>query len=161
MVLVRDRVDHHVRVRVHRGVTRADASGRAEITHAAAGARRALWAFGALDSSDAILAAAPEYVTDGAAIETAAPLGATSLRIVSPEVYVLYVRPPAGAWYYDATDGSRIDGDGTQNGTVQVPLSSLERLEQGPKPPPERVESGDYVLIIDPRGVRSAKVVVP
>jgi hypothetical protein len=141
-------------------MTRAGANGEARVSNKAADARRAIWSFASLEDNDAVLATADGYAISAASIRTTGQPGATSLQIISPEVHVLYVRPPAGAWYYDATDGSDLDEDRTQNGTIVMPLSAVQRLDGGP-PAPRSVQSGDYILIIDPRQLRSSKVVVP
>lgn len=161
MALVRERVNNHIRVTIHRGVARATGMGDATITHGAADARRAIWAIASLGDADTILTTAPDYVTSSVPIEAVLSAGATSLRIVAAEIHVLYVRPPAGAWFYDATDGSELDADHQQNGTIEVALSSLQRLQAGPQAPPAQIESGDAILLIDPRALRSGRSVVP
>jgi len=161
MALVRTRVHNRVVVKIERGIVHASPGGEATIDVPAAAARRALWTIAAVEDGAAVVAAAPGYSGSQLPVNATVQAGATAVEIEAPEIHLLYVRPPAGVWGFDATDGSALDGDQEQNGTIVVPLSALERLETGPKAPPEQVRSGDVLLLLDSRRVRSTKVVVP
>ncbi len=73
---------------------------------------------------------------------------------------ILFVRPPAGAWAFDATDGSDLDADGRTDGQVTVHLSKLQPLH-GSRPAADGIATGDVILVVDPRRIRSGEVVVP
>lgn len=162
MALVRKRVYNRVVVSVDRGIVHAAADGEARISAPAARERRAVWNITTLEDGASVIATPPGYEgRSQLAVDAEVQAGNTSVRVEAPEIHLLYVRPPAGVWFFDAADGSATDGDGTQNGTIVVPLSALERLETGPKPPPDDVRSGDFLLLLDSRRVRSTKVVVP
>jgi hypothetical protein len=161
MALVRERIENHIRVSIHRGVVHAASDGEARITDPSADAARAIWAVAPVTSGNPFVTTAPGYPASPAPIESTHPAGASSMRIEAAEIYLLYVHPPAGTWFYDGTDGSDIDADHAQNGTIDVPLSALQRLDNGPPKPPDQIEGGDYILLIDPRLLRSAVVVIP
>lgn len=160
MALLRERVGSHVAVRVHRGFAVASAEGVARVDHAAAAAPRALWAVADADRGGVGQGIPPEYGISQVPVIVNATAGANVIIVEAPEVRLLFVSPPAGAWAFDAADGSDLDADRLADGRITIPLSALRAI-QGNRPAPEQIAAGDVVLAIDPNRVRIGEVIVP
>jgi hypothetical protein len=74
-------------------------------------------------------------------------------------VEILYVRPKRGALAFSVADGGGRDQDGVQNGEIAMAMESLRPFKGNPHPP-QTVEPGDLILVIDSRGLRTAMVEV-
>jgi hypothetical protein len=159
MALVRERVQNHTSVRVYRGLTPAAANGVADISGAAAEAPRALWIVADVGRGKGVRGAPPAVTPSPVAVPIRAAVGQPTITIEAAEAHVLYVHPPSGAWALEVSDGSDRDADGAADGTITIALSSLHAL-QGRVKPPDQTETGDLILAIDPRRVRSGEAVV-
>lgn len=67
------------------------------------------------------------------------------------DIEVLAVRPGVGAWSLSLHDGGDIDGDRTDDGRITLALVDLEPLGETATPPPDSLEAGDVIALIDPR----------
>lgn len=160
MALLRERTGWHITVRVHRGLAVAASDGVARIEHAAAASCCAVWAVASLDGAGIGRGTPPDYGMSRIAVPIHAAAGANAISVEAPEVRLLFVRSPMGAWAFDAADGSQLDADGRADGRVTIALTALRPVERGPAPP-DRIASGDVIIAIDPRHVRMGEVAVP
>jgi hypothetical protein len=60
----------------------------------------------------------------------------------------LIVRPGVGIWHQSATSGSSLD-DGTEDGKVTLSVSHFEPQDATTGPPPQTLQNGDVVFVID------------
>lgn len=159
MALVRERVSFHTEVHVYRGFTPSGQDGIARVDGKAAEAPRALWIAADVRGGQGVRGTPPAQTPSPIEVPIAAVAGQPSITIEAAEAHVLYVHPPAQAWAAEVSDGSDRDADGQADGKITLSLSSLAALH-GKVKPPDQVESGDLVMVIDPRRVRSGEVVV-
>jgi hypothetical protein len=159
MAMLRDRRGYQTRVRIRRGFGPATPNSAFAIAQEAADTTRGMWVVADVDAGTSVHAASPVMTTSGRPIRVRAGAGAAVVEIDSFAVEVLYVRPRGGAWTYSVLDGGGRDADQRQNGTIVMPLEALAPLKGNPHAP-AATAAGDLILIIDPRGVRSASVEV-
>lgn len=157
--MIRERAGAHARVRFERGFGPATPAGKLEIAEAGADRAHAIWVVADVGSGSARRSAAPGFVHSSAGIVIDATPGGVSVAIESAMVELVYVRPKRGAWSFGTGDGSTLDADGESNGVVVMPLSALNRFQGNPHPP-EQVEEGDVILVIDPYRIRSGQLAV-
>jgi hypothetical protein len=84
----------------------------------------------------------------------------SSIVVEAGEVYIVYARKKAHAWTHHAHDGGSLDADGVSNGRIEIALQSLDSLT-GNVPPPAAVASGDAMIALEPRTLRSGEAVIP
>lgn len=119
---------------------------------------RSVWAAVDLASGELALAA-----PGGAELFAGAlPAGAVSAEgdevtaSVQRWAYALWVRPGrdaaagAGAWGAIVGDGGESDADGLENREVRAAVAAFEPIESESERAPDRLASGDLVLIVDP-----------
>lgn len=70
---------------------------------------------------------------------------------------VLLVRPAVGAWRLRVGDGGESDEDGVADGTLRAALAGMWSLGDSPLPP-ERLQTGDVVVVIDTQNLQIAVV---
>lgn len=159
--MIREPEGSQARVRFVRGLETATPAGKIEIGEAAANQAQAIWVVADVSSGDARRSAAPNFVHSPSEIVIDARPGATSIDIESAMVELVYVRPRGGggAWSFGTGDGSLLDGDHENNGTIRLSLSSLKGFQGNPHPP-EQVQEGDVILAIDPVRIRSSQLAV-
>jgi hypothetical protein len=158
--MIRERVDAHVQVRFVRGLQPATPAGKIDVPEQNADQARAVWVVADVDSGTGRKGAAPGFLHSAAEIVIRATAGQPAFAIESAAVELLYVRPHRGAWSFGAGDSSERDADHESDGTIVVSLSSLRRFEGNPHPP-DVIEPGDLILVIDPYRIRTAQMVVP
>ena len=91
----------------------------------------------------------PPPITAPDAPELLAPAPAdTHLQALAGIVRALVVRPGSGAWQTLAGDGTALDIDLEQDGTITLDLAQLEPIADSPAPP-ETFAAGDVVVFID------------
>lgn len=144
---------------VPRGEDVADGQGRARISHPHADVFPALWVIAAIDDGEVVYATSPGYSISATAVEITAVAESVTFAVKAPVGKLLYVRPGVGAWTFTGKDGGRGDADVTQNGRIEVALTSL-MAERGNRPPPETTLSGDVIVAIDSRWMRVGQVKV-
>jgi hypothetical protein len=154
VALIREQVEHIHRIRVLRGYGPA-AQAQMKIAHDGADSARGIWVVADVGTGAAVAALSPTMKASARPIAVHAIAGETTVSFDSAAVEVLYVRPRHGAWTFKVADGGGRDSDGVQNGAIVMPVASLVPLKGNPHPP-EIVFAGDVLLIIDPRGLRTA-----
>lgn len=157
--LTRTRVAEHTSLRIDRGVEVATPSKKAVIARPDADKSRALWVVAAIDDDIAGVVTSPRYSGSQIPIAVTSAPGSDTISITSPEIELMYVRPNGGAWFIRASDGGLGDADGRQDTLISVPLQSLERVQGNPHPP-DSLHAGDMILMLDPRGNRTAVIKV-
>jgi hypothetical protein len=155
--LTRVREAHHTTLRIDRGIEVAQPSRKAAIARPGADRSRALWVVAAIEEDVAGNAIAPGYSISPSPIDITAPVSSATIRVVSSEVELLYVRPQGGAWFISATDGGIGDGDAVQDTVITISLESLVQTQGNPQPP-STTAAGDTILMIDPRSNRTTVV---
>lgn len=75
--------------------------------------------------------------------------GAAQIVVHHEYLFILYVRPGAGAWLMEADDGTSTDGDMLDDGHVSVPLHRMQPVGDSPSPP-VAFAAGDVVIGVDP-----------
>lgn len=70
---------------------------------------------------------------------------------------VLLVRPSVGAWGLRVGDGGASDEDGAADGGIRAALAAMWSLGDSPLPP-ERLQPGDVVVVIDTQNLQIAVV---
>ena len=71
------------------------------------------------------------------------------------DLQLLVVRPGAGAWTFNVTDGGPDDADYEGNGLVNLPLEKLTPLTPDGQPPAALLD-GDVVVVIDAGQMRAS-----
>lgn len=158
--LIREPRQTHSLNRIVRGFEVATPNGSLSIPSTDADRARGLWVVADVGTGAAVHAKTARAVTVGAAIGVEAAAGNASVSIASSTIELLYVRPPARAWTFSVDDGGGLDGDGVQNGKIVVALQSLQALH-GQAGAPAAIESGDVLLLLDARYLRTATVEIP
>lgn len=79
--------------------------------------------------------------------------GAATLNSGVVYLEALFVRPQAGAWVLRATDGGPRDDDASQNATVKLRLSGMDRLI-GEQAAPASSALKDVLVLADPQTLR-------
>jgi hypothetical protein len=135
-------------------------------TSADAESGRAIWIAANVAAGDVTIATPAGYAPSAVPVRIDASAGATSVGVAAPVMKLLYVRPGEGAWTFSGKDGvpleggyALMDGDGTQNALITVPLEALVPLDGAPQPP-SSVRAGDVICVIDSRWMKVGKVVV-
>jgi len=159
IAMIREPRAYHSEVVVLRGYGPARPDATFEIAREAADQDRGIWAVADVDAGTAISALTPEMKASKQPIVVHAEAGQSVVTFASAGVDLLYVRPKRGAWAFTVSDGGTRDGDGEVNGSIAMPLASLRPFKGNPHPP-ESVEAGDLLLVIDRRGLRTAVVEV-
>jgi hypothetical protein len=159
MAMVREPNGYHTRVRILSGYGPATPHSSFEVVLPDADTLRSVWAVADVDGSSNVRANSPLMVTSPHTILARAVIGTDRVVIESGAIEVLYVRPHLGAWRYAVADGGGRDLDGVANGTIVMPLLELKPFKGNPHAP-ERIEEGDFLLLIDPRGTRTATIEV-
>lgn len=130
---------------------------------------RSVWAAVDMTSGELGLAA-PERAEVLAGEMPSGAVSAEGDDVTAPAqrwAYALWVRPGrnagsgSGAWGAIVGDGGARDGDGLENREVRVSASSFAPIDrESEERPPERLESGDLVLVVDPEtlAVSSARL---
>jgi hypothetical protein len=156
--MVREPVDHHMRVRIERGMKNILGLGTALIPEANVEVSRSIWAVVSV-AGTALHAAAPDYSYSAQPIVINAVPGETTFAVESPLIELMYVRPGVGIWSFGCGDGADLDADLELNGTIVVSLSSLQNMGR-PAPLPETVQESDLIVAIDPYGIRLTQMAV-
>jgi hypothetical protein len=151
--MVRERIDDLVRVRFVRGTAHATAQSTVSISEPDANASSSLWGIINVGSGENAASAAPLFGYASGEIAVHAPIGQSSIKIESPAVELLYVRPAVGVWSAGTGDGSDLDLDLEPNGVVELSLATLKPLGDSPAAP-ATVQQGDVLVLIDPQGIR-------
>lgn len=150
---------YHVRARIVRGF--APSSGRTTISipELRADETRGLWAIMDVTTGKGLHARAPRAIESRRLLNVEAIAGRPDIVVHAAAIELLYVRPPAHAWYYSVADGGDLDGDRQQNGVIVVPLRLLQPFQGNPHPP-EAATKGDVLLVIDPWSRRTGTLEV-
>jgi hypothetical protein len=112
---------------------------------------RSIWFAVDLETGEAGVAAPEDFPLLEAELPARAiPPALNRLDMERQFVYLVLVRPGAGAWKLRVGDGGASDEDGRPDGTLRAALASLEGIGQSPAPPPERFSPKDLLLVIDP-----------
>lgn len=151
--MVRERIGDVVRVRFVRGTGRATAQSTVSISEPAADTSSSLWGVINVASGERAASAAPSFGYASDEIAVHAHIGQSSIKVESPAVELLYVRPNVGVWSAGTGDGSDLDLDLEPNGIVELSLVTLRPLDDSPAAP-GTVEQGDLLVLIDPQGIR-------
>lgn len=159
MAMIREPRGYHTRVRIVSGFEPATPHSSFAVAMENADTVRGIWTIADVSEGAGIHEPSPGTAISPRRIAVEARVGRQSVRIDSAAIEVLYVRPKRAAWRYAVADGGGLDGDAIMNGSIVMPLASLRPLKGNP-PAPDRVEEGDFLLLIDPRGMRTAKIEV-
>ena len=112
---------------------------------------RSIWFAADLETGEAGVAAPGDFPLLEAELPARAlPAALNRLDLERQFVYLVLVRPGAGAWTLRVGDGGSSDDDGQPDGTLRAALASLEGIGPSPAPPPERFSPKDLLLVIDP-----------
>jgi hypothetical protein len=149
------------------GALAADQDGDGVVRFAVEGGVSPMSVWMAVDlAGGEVAVASPEgWQPPGLAV-AAQPLGVGASgrldRVVQPsgEMLVFVARPgeAPGVWEVRAVDGGAAD-EAAAPGALEVPLAALRPLGESP-PAPEELLAGDVVLLIHPRSLATALVVV-
>lgn len=139
------------------GLATADALGEATIELDGDVATASVWVVVDLGRGD-FAVAAPEGTSfreigfDGRSV-VADPQGKLN-RLVHTRPYVEFflARPGVGAWVLTAGEGAEGDEDGAHDGSLRITLATMQPLAASP-PPPEGLEAGDVLVMVDPRSL--------
>ena len=162
MALVRENHDYHKETVILRGyepVTPAGAlqlDGGPKVWHEQ---KDAIWTLVDVDELVSVRASSPEFTHSDRPLVIRAVAGETTFAVQSIAVEVMYVRRRGGVWSFGAGDGATLDGDRKQNGTIVIALETLQPYKGNPHPP-ERIEEGDLILVIDSYEVRAGQIEV-
>jgi len=160
MAMIRTPKRYHTSVRILRGFGPVTPNSTFEMALENADSTRGMWAIADVDNGAAVHAASPKMITSHRSIPMRAVPGAEKVEIDSAAVEVLYVRPHGGgAWKFAVADGGGLDADGQPNGTIVMNLSSMQSMKGNPHAP-ATVQKGDLIVVIDPRGFRTATLEV-
>jgi hypothetical protein len=161
--LVRTPVGNLDRVRVARGIAIADDNGELEIPETIDVRARATWLLSRLD----ITPTQQRSFRIGALAGADDPpipitVGATSISVEAAAIDLTYILPDGTAFYFFGADGSFLDGDHTQNGTIVIPLSALKIFGNPSSPPPlpAATHAGDVIQVFDVYEWHSAEMAV-
>lgn len=154
MAMIRERLEHRAAVHIVHGVGPVTPGSSFDIDYPNAEAVRGLWVVADLSTGKGTRAKSPATVQSSVPIETRAVRGETSLVVASGSVELMYVRKNA-AWTFGVSDGAALDGDGVANDHIVISLQTLKSMHGNPHPP-DQIEEGDVILMIDPRGMRSS-----
>jgi hypothetical protein len=149
---------YHTRLRLTRGFAPA-AQSAIEIPEHDADVSRSLWVIADVGNGKGLPARSPQARFSQRPIQIDARVGASTVAIQSGAIELLYVRPPAQAWYLSVSDGADLDADHAQNGVIVVPLSMMTAYRGNPHPP-STAAAGDVILVIDPWRRRTATIQV-
>lgn len=159
LAMIRESRDFRIRTRILRGIGPVTPDSQFAIAHKAAEGAHGIWAIADVAAGIGVHARPASMPVSRRPLPVEAIAGTGAVRIAATAVEVLYVRPPESAWSFSVADGGEDDGDGMQNGSVVISLSSLRPIE-GDLAPPETIAAGDLVLVIDSRRLRTATVEV-
>lgn len=158
MAYTRERVGWHGRAGIRRGLGVVAADGVLRIPHPVPTAPYVLWSIATVDTAQGARATPPGMEVSTVRVPVTASVGAASVIIDAPQAHLLYVNPPAGAWFMSAADGGGGDADGRTDGYITIALSSLIALE-GNRKAPQSIQAGDLVMVVDPGRLRAGQVV--
>jgi hypothetical protein len=158
MGMIRERDHAHMAVRFVRGVDAADLSGNLVLAEPGADQAQAIYTAVIVGNGAASVVAAPAFISAIGSIDITATVSGDSISVAAPYMELIYVRPGVGSWTFGTGDGSDLDGDGEENGSITVALAQL--IDGGAGSPPETVEAGDVVMVIDPYRIRVGQLVV-
>jgi hypothetical protein len=158
MGMIRERSGAHMNVRFVRGADTVDLSGQLTLIEAGADEAQAIYTVANVANGAASVVNAPGFVRTVDSINVTATAGQSSISIEAPYMELMYVRPGVGSWTFGTGDGSDLDADGEENGSIVVPLAQL--IDSGAGLPPETVDAGDVIMVIDPYQIRVAQLAV-
>lgn len=162
MALVRQNHPYHKENFVVRGIEIATGSGFVDVDKEKKWGEtaHALWSAVDVDELASVRASSPDFQHSQRPIAMTAKAGESTITIQCAVAEVMYVRGRSGVWAGTVGDGSKLDADGTRNGSIVLALASLSPYKGNPHPP-DNVTAGDLVLVIDPYEIRSAQYEVP
>jgi hypothetical protein len=112
---------------------------------------RSIWFAVDLETGAAAVASPEDYSPQEVELPgKAIPAALNRLDLDRQLVYVVLVRPGAGAWKLRVGDGGASDEDGQPDGTLRAALVRFEGIGPAPLPPPEHLSPRDLLLVIDP-----------
>jgi hypothetical protein len=130
--------------------TDVDGDGKVRLELSSGVPLRSIWFAVDLETGEAGVGAPEGFpLLEAQMPERAIPAALNRLDLERRFVYLLLVRPGAGAWMLRAGDGGASDEDGEPDGTLRAMLSDLTTVGDGPAPP-AHVSPGDLLLVIDP-----------
>jgi hypothetical protein len=133
----------------------SDSDGRVEYQLPTGVALRSIWIIVDIQSGEMTIAAPPGFqplemkqkkARPGKAVEAIA----NTVDVGRALVDILVVRPGMGAWAMAAREGSSADRDGVRNGRLRLDTAKLLPLKKSSRIPPNALEPGDVVAILDP-----------
>jgi hypothetical protein len=133
---------------VRKGLDAGNAGRAVAVKSKNANRALAVWLIAQIDGDGIGWVSPPQYQPSAHRVAITAAAGAPSIGVRAAAIELMYVRPGGGAWTFRADDGSALDGDRVQNGTVVVALQSLEAF-RGNAAPPASVQGGDAILVVD------------
>jgi hypothetical protein len=159
MAMTRKRVGYHIEVEVLRGVDVVTPNGSQFVEMAGADLAHTIWTVADISNGKASRAKPPAYSHSERPVPISATAGADHFTVDAPVAEVMYVRPRFGVWSFGAHDGTALDTDATLDGTIRVALTSLVAYKGNPHPP-ERVEPGDIILVLNTQQARAGQLEV-
>jgi hypothetical protein len=124
--------------------------------------------FAAVDlASGAVGLAAPSGSDLLAGALSLGDVGAGGGELSQPRrwIYSLWVRPGApgatGVWGAVLRDGGEADHDGAEDGAVRALLASFVAVDSDADAPPERLATGDVLVVIDPESLEISTLQLP
>ncbi|MEM7483525.1 MAG: hypothetical protein AAF481_20385 [Acidobacteriota bacterium] len=143
--------DGYNRVLTTYSETLTDSDGDGRITYEPAGGMPALasWGVADLSSGQVTVLPSPGWEDSVSSLPATAldPTG-ESLTLPHRQVEAFLVRPGAAGWRQSIGDGSSADGDGLEDGSVNLSLSSLAAQDGGTELPGS-LQSEDVLVVID------------
>jgi hypothetical protein len=131
--------------------TDEDGDGKVRLDLSAEVPVRSIWFAVDLETGEATVAFPEDYSPQEAELPAKAiPAALNRLDLERQLVYLVLVRPGAGAWKLRVGDGGASDEDGQPDGTLRAALARFEGLGPAPLPPPEHLSAKDLLLVIDP-----------
>ncbi|MCU1231253.1 MAG: hypothetical protein JWO97_4137 [Acidobacteria bacterium] len=160
--LVRTPVGNLDRVRVVRGVGIVGDDGELSIEETIGNRSRATWLLSRLNANGTQRSFRIGAFADADPADIAITVGATTISVEAAAIDLTYILPDGKAFYFFGADGSTLDADGDQNGTILINLSSLKIFgsPSSPLPVPTATHPGDIIQVFDVYEWRRTDMVV-
>jgi len=155
MGMLRERAGGRSRMTVLRGVEPVTPDGHLTVGRTDRDFSRSIWLVAELDGPAVLQGGAPGYPAARDSIAVRAVNGEAVITVHSPSIHLTCVRRKGGGvWMFAASDGSSVDADGLQDGTIVIRLDALVPYRGNPNPPATLL-AGDLLLLLDPKGNRA------
>jgi hypothetical protein len=160
--LVREAVGNVDRVKIVRGIDTVDSSGDLSIDETLGAQARTTWLLSWRDSAGSSQAFRIGANADADDATINITVGATTISVEAAAIDLTYILPDGKAFYFFGADGSTLDADGSQNGTILINLSSLKIFGSPTSPPPlpTATHAGDVIKVFDVYEWRATELVV-